>query len=100
MSKWNLQTRKRSHPVVCVCGGGGGGGGALRLILVGSFVYFPTSCVLSIGQAKSSIPALSYFQAGGMKHDQELCARVSYPPHRAPVGAVCEGSSMRTCRYA
>ena len=36
--------------------------------------------VLSIGQAKSSIPALSYFQAGGMKHDQELYAKVSYIP--------------------
>ena len=24
----------------------------------------------------------------------------TYPPHRAPVGALCEGSSMRTCRYA
>ena len=34
--------------------------------------------VLSIGQAKSSIPALSYFQVGGMKHDQELHATVSY----------------------
>ena len=34
--------------------------------------------VLSIGQAKSSIPALSYFQVGGMKHDQELYAKVSY----------------------
>ena len=32
--------------------------------------------VLSIGQAKSSIPALSYFQVGGMKHDQELYAKV------------------------
>ena len=30
--------------------------------------------VLSIRQAKSSIPALSYFQVGGMKHDQELYA--------------------------
>ena len=29
---------------------------------------------------KSSIPALSYFQVGGMKHDQELCAKVSYIP--------------------
>ena len=28
--------------------------------------------VLSIGKAKSSIPTLSYIQAGGMKHDQEL----------------------------
>ena len=36
--------------------------------------------ILSIGQAKSSIPALSYFQAGGMKHDQELYAKVSYIP--------------------
>ena len=36
--------------------------------------------VLSIGQAKSSIPALSYFQVGGMKHDQELNAKVSYIP--------------------
>ena len=36
--------------------------------------------VLSIGQAKSSIPALSYFQVGGMKHDQELYAKVSYIP--------------------
>ena len=36
--------------------------------------------VLSIGQAKSSIPARSYFQVGGMKHDQELCAKVSYIP--------------------
>ena len=35
--------------------------------------------VLSIGQAKS-IPALSYFQVGGMKHDQELYAKVSYIP--------------------
>ena len=24
----------------------------------------------------------------------------TYSPHRAPVGALCEGSSMRTCRYA
>ena len=24
----------------------------------------------------------------------------TYPPHRAPTGALCEGSSMRTCRYA
>ena len=61
--------------------------------------------VLSIGQAKSSIPALSYFKVGGMQHDQELYAKVhvSYIPsacgpvgtHRAPVGALCEGSSMR-----
>ena len=59
--------------------------------------------VLSIGQGKSSIPALSYFQSkkisndqeliqadptscpqnfqvGGMKHDQELYAKVSYIP--------------------
>ena len=36
--------------------------------------------VLSIGQAKSSIPALSYFQVGGMKHYQELYAKVSYIP--------------------
>ena len=36
--------------------------------------------VLSIGEAKSSIPALLYFQAGGMKHDQELYAKVSYIP--------------------
>ena len=36
--------------------------------------------VLSIGQVKSSIPALSYFQVGGMKHDQELYAKVSYIP--------------------
>ena len=36
--------------------------------------------VLSIGQAKSSIPALSYCQVGGMKHDQELYAKVSYIP--------------------
>ena len=43
--------------------------------------------VLSIGQAKSNIPALSYFQVGGMKCDQEVYAKV------------CEGSSMRTCRY-
>ena len=34
--------------------------------------------VLSIGQAKSSIPALSYFQVVGMKHDQEPYAKVSY----------------------
>ena len=39
--------------------------------------------VLSIGQAKSSIPALSYFQVGGMKHDQELYAK----------GALC-GSTL------
>ena len=53
--------------------------------------------VLSTGQAKSSIPALSYFQVGDMKYDQELCAKVSYiPPHRAPAGALSEGSSMRT----
>ena len=32
----------------------------------------------TIGQAKSSIPALSYFQVGGMNHDQELYAKVSY----------------------
>ena len=60
--------------------------------------------VLSIGQTKSSIPAISYFQVGGMKHDQELAISMrryhTYPPHRAPVGALCEGSSMRTCRYA
>ena len=36
--------------------------------------------VLSIGQAKSNIPALSYFQVGDMKHDQELYAKVSYIP--------------------
>ena len=36
--------------------------------------------VLSIGQAKSSLPALSYFHVGGMKHDQELYAKVSYIP--------------------
>ena len=24
----------------------------------------------------------------------------TYSPHRALVGALCEGSSMRTCRYA
>ena len=24
----------------------------------------------------------------------------TYHPHRVPVGALCEGSSMRTCRYA
>ena len=36
--------------------------------------------VLSIGQAKSSIPALSYFQVGGMKHDKELYAKVPYIP--------------------
>ena len=36
--------------------------------------------VLSIGQAKSSIPALSYFQVGCMKHYQELYAKVSYIP--------------------
>ena len=36
--------------------------------------------VLSTGQAKSSIPALSYFQDGGMKHNQELYAKVSYIP--------------------
>ena len=34
----------------------------------------------TIGQAKSSIPALSYFQVGGMNHDQELYAKVSYIP--------------------
>ena len=34
--------------------------------------------VLSIGQAKSSLPALSYFQVRGIKHDQELYAKVSY----------------------
>ena len=34
--------------------------------------------VLWIGQAKSSIH--SYFHVGGMKHDQELCAKVSYIP--------------------
>ena len=37
--------------------------------------------VFSIGQAKRSIPALSYFQVGGMKHDQELYAKVSYIPY-------------------
>ena len=36
--------------------------------------------VLSIGQTKSSIPALSSFQVGGMKPDQELYAKVSYIP--------------------
>ena len=36
--------------------------------------------VLLIGQAKSSIPALSYFQVGDMKHDQELYAKGSYIP--------------------
>ena len=41
----------------------------------------PRKFVLSIGQAKSSIPALSYFQVGGMKHDQELYAKVSYIPY-------------------
>ena len=36
--------------------------------------------VLSIGRAKSSIPALSYFQVGGMKHYQKLYAKISYIP--------------------
>ena len=36
--------------------------------------------VLSIEQAKSSIPTLSYFQVGGMKHDQKLYVKVSYIP--------------------
>ena len=36
--------------------------------------------ILSIGQAKSSISALSSFQVGGMKHDQGLHAKVSYIP--------------------
>ena len=36
--------------------------------------------VLSIGQTKSNIPALSSFQVGGMKHNQELYAKVSYIP--------------------
>ena len=51
----------------------------------------------------------SYFQVGGIKHDQELYAKVSYIPsrrvlwvpvgtHRAPIGALCEGSSMRLYR--
>ena len=30
--------------------------------------------------AKSSILALSYFHVGGMKHDHELYAKVSYIP--------------------
>ena len=34
--------------------------------------------VLSIGQAKSSLPTLWYFQVRGIKHDQELYAKVSY----------------------
>ena len=34
--------------------------------------------VLSVSQAKSSIPALSNFQVGGMKHDRELYAKLSY----------------------
>ena len=56
--------------------------------------------VLSIGQAKSSIPTLSYFQVGGMKHDQELYAKVSYMPSaKAPVGALCEGSSSSMRLY-
>ena len=50
-----------------------------------------------IGQAKSSIPALSYFQVGGMKHDQGLYAKVSYI---SSVGALCEGSSMRYAKGA
>ena len=51
--------------------------------------------------SKSSIPVLSYLQVGGMRHDQELYAKYhTYPPHRAPVEALCEGSSMRPCRYA
>ena len=34
----------------------------------------------TIEQAKSSIPALSYFKVGGMKHDQEFYAKVSCIP--------------------
>ena len=48
--------------------------------------------VLSIGQAKSSIPALSYFQVGGMKHDQELYAKVSYIPSAL---SSCRSSTRR-----
>ena len=40
-------------------------------------VQYSGKIVLSIRQAKSRIPALPYFQIGGMKHDQELCAKVS-----------------------
>ena len=57
--------------------------------------------VLSIGQAKSSIPALSYYQVEDMKHEQKLYAKgaICRPVgvHRAPIGALCEGSSMWTC---
>ena len=38
--------------------------------------------------AKSSIPALSYFQIG-MKHEQELCANVSYMLELYAKGALC-----------
>ena len=49
-----------------------------------------------IGQAKSSIPALSYFQVGGMQHDQALYVKVSYIPSAY---SSCS-SSMRRELYA
>ena len=51
----------------------------------------PAAVHHGIGQAKSSMPALSYFQVGGMKND-ELYAKVSYIPS-------CR-SSMRRELYA
>ena len=50
--------------------------GLVRVVgIVGTFAARGFSIrrkfVLSIGQAKSIIPAFSYFQVGGMKHDQE-----------------------------
>ena len=78
-----------------------GGGVAMWLNVILTRVAYPGQClgtgpsafwvllpgftirgkfVLSIGQAKSSILALSYFQVGDLKHDQELYAKVSYIP--------------------
>ena len=53
--------------------------------------------------AKSSIPTLSYFQVGGMKHDQELYAKGAlFGPvgtHRAPIGALYR-SAMQSELFA
>ena len=40
-------------------------------------------------KAKSSIPALSYFQDGGIKHEQDFYAKVSFIPSGYAKGALC-----------
>ena len=53
--------------------------------------------VLSIGQTKPY--PLSKLEAWNMIRSS-MRRYHTYPPHRAPVGVLCEGSSMRICRYA